>query len=111
MSSDRQSRSASPSPTDRGRTTRPADAWRRAAAAVLAVSCLSAAAACAPGSGTGSSSSDETLRVSTWGNESRLKLTQQAVDEFTKSNPGVKVSLENNEWASYWDRLATHPAH
>ena len=110
MSTEPQPRPTPSPPTRRGRTTRPAGAWRRAVAAVLAVGCLTAAAACAPGSGTGSSSSDKTMRVSTWGNESRVKLTQQAIDAFTKANPGVTVSLENNEWSSYWDRLATTTA-
>jgi multiple sugar transport system substrate-binding protein len=48
--------------------------------------------------------------VSTWGNDSRLKLTQQAVDAFTKANPDIKVSIENSEWTSYWDKLATATA-
>ena len=51
-----------------------------------------------------------TLRVSTWGNDSRLKLTQKAVDAFTAANPNVKVTIENNEWGSYWDKLAVSTA-
>ena len=61
--------------------------------------------------GNGSSSDGETtLRVSTWGNDSRLKLTQQAVDAFTKANPDIEVNVENSEWTSYWDKLATATA-
>jgi multiple sugar transport system substrate-binding protein len=48
--------------------------------------------------------------VSTWGNDSRLKLTQQAVDAFTAANPDIKVSIENNDWTAYWDKLATMTA-
>jgi multiple sugar transport system substrate-binding protein len=51
-----------------------------------------------------------TLRVSTWGNDSRLKLTQQAVDAFTAANPDIKVTVENSDWTSYWDKLATTTA-
>ena len=85
--------------------------WRGALAAVLALACLFVAA-CAPGSqGNGSSSSGATtLRVSTWGNDSRVKLTQQAIDAFTKANPDIVVKLENSEWGSYWDKLATSTA-
>jgi multiple sugar transport system substrate-binding protein len=50
------------------------------------------------------------LRVTTWGNDSRLRLTQQAVDAFTAANPDIKVSIENSEWGSYWDKLATMTA-
>lgn len=84
---------------------------RRAVTAVIAIACL-ATAACAPGSsGNSSSASDGTnLRISTWGNDSRLTLTQQAVDAFTKANPDIKVTVENSDWTSYWDKLATTTA-
>ena len=51
-----------------------------------------------------------TLRVSTWGNDSRVKLTQQAVDAFTAANPDIKVTIENTDWGGYWDKLATMTA-
>ena len=51
-----------------------------------------------------------TLRVSTWGNDSRLKLTEQAVDAFTAANPDIKVTVENSDWTAYWDKLATMTA-
>jgi multiple sugar transport system substrate-binding protein len=79
--------------------------------ALLALPCLLIAAACAPGSQSGSSSDEgTTLRISTWGNDSRIKLTQQALDAFTAANPDIKVTLENSEWGSYWDKLATSTA-
>lgn len=85
--------------------------WRRAATAMIAFACLLIATACAPGSQNRSSSEGETaLRISTWGNDSRLKLTEQAVEEFAKANPGIKVTVENSEWGSYWDKLATTTA-
>ena len=82
---------------------------RRLVAAIAAAGCLIAPAACAPGSSP-SANDSATLRVSTWGNDSRLKLTQQAVDAFTTANPDIKVSVENSEWTSYWDKLATSTA-
>ncbi len=84
---------------------------RRAITAVIALACLLIAAACAPGSqGRSSSDGSTNLRMSTWGNDSRLKITQEAVDVFTAANPGIKVTIENSEWSSYWDKLATATA-
>lgn len=78
--------------------------------AILVPLCLVASAACAPGQSQGGSQGSPELRVSTWGNDSRLKLTQQAVDAFTAANPGIKVSVENSDWTAYWDKLATATA-
>ena len=94
-------------------TTHRGPSRRQALTGLAAVGSLAALAACAPGSSGGSSSSGDgggTLRVSTWGNDSRLKLTQQAVAEFEKANPDIKVTIENSEWTSYWDKLATGTA-
>ena len=71
---------------------------------------LLAPAACSSDSGQGESEGPVTLRVSTWGNDSRLTLTQKAVDAFTAANPNIKVSVENSEWTAYWDKLATMTA-
>jgi multiple sugar transport system substrate-binding protein len=81
--------------------------------ALLLLAFLIAAAGCAPGQSQRSQSDSGgqvTLRVSTWGNDSRLKLTQQAVDAFTAANPDIKVTIENNDWTAYWDKLATMTA-
>jgi multiple sugar transport system substrate-binding protein len=86
----------------------------RLRAALLVSVCLLVPVACAPGSGQSQSQSEQegavTLRVSTWGNDSRLRLTQQAAEAFTAANPDIKVSVENAEWGSYWDRLAVTTA-
>jgi multiple sugar transport system substrate-binding protein len=72
------------------------------------------AVACAPGSvgkgGGGGSGGQVELRMSTWGNDSRLKLTQEAVAAFQQANPGITVKVENSEFSSYWDKLATQTA-
>ncbi|HET8915706.1 MAG TPA: extracellular solute-binding protein [Propionibacteriaceae bacterium] len=86
---------------------------RRLLPALLLLVCLVAAAACAPGQSQRSESDSggaATLRVSTWGNDSRVRLTQQAVDAFTAANPDVKVTIENTDWGGYWDKLATMTA-
>ncbi len=92
--------------TDRGAFSR----RRRLVTALLVPLCLVASAACAPGQSQSGSEEAATLRVSTWGNDSRLKLTQQAVAAFTAANPGIKVTVENNDWSAYWDKLATMTA-
>ena len=48
--------------------------------------------------------------MSTWGNDSRLKLTEEAVAAFEQANPGITVQVENSDWTGYWDKLATQTA-
>lgn len=85
-------------------------AYRLLLAPVVALACL-LATACAPGSGNQvSPDGAATLRVSTWGNDSRLRLTQEAVAAFKAANPGIDVVVENSEWSAYWDKLATSTA-
>jgi multiple sugar transport system substrate-binding protein len=83
---------------------------RRLLIALLPLVCLLAPAACGSGSGQDKSGGPVTLRVSTWGNDSRLSLTQKAVTAFTAANPNIKVNVENSEWGAYWDKLATMTA-
>jgi multiple sugar transport system substrate-binding protein len=81
--------------------------------ALLLLVCLLAVTACAPGQSLRSESDSGgqvTLRVSTWGNDSRVRLTQEAVDAFTAANPDIKVTIENTDWGGYWDKLATMTA-
>ena len=73
------------------------------------------AAGCAPGTvgdgdGGGGSEGQVALRMSTWGNDNRLKLTEEAVTAFEQANPGITVTVENSEFGSYWDKLATQTA-
>jgi multiple sugar transport system substrate-binding protein len=73
------------------------------------------AAGCAPGtvgdgSDGGGSDGQVALRMSTWGNDSRLKLTEEAVAAFQQANPGITVQVENSDWTGYWDKLATQTA-
>ena len=69
---------------------------------------------CAPGSsnsgGGGGDASSAELNFTWWGNDVRNKNTTTAIDAYTKANPGVKISPQPGEWASYWDRLATQVA-
>src|SRR5687768_16421467 len=96
------------------RTAHAASSGRpRLLTALLLLVCLLAATACAPGQSQQSESDSggaATLRVSTWGNDSRVRLTQEAVDAFTAANPDIKVTIENTDWSGYWDKLATMTA-
>jgi len=83
---------------------------RRILTALFLLVSLLVPAACGSGSKQSGSGGTVTLRVSTWGNDSRLNLTQKAVDAFTAANPNIKVKIENSEWTSYWDKLATATA-
>jgi multiple sugar transport system substrate-binding protein len=72
------------------------------------------AVGCAPGTGGGGGGGESggqvALRMSTWGNDSRLKLTEEAITAFQQANPGITVQVENSEFSSYWDKLATQTA-
>ena len=69
---------------------------------------------CAPGSsesgGGGGDAGTADLTFAWWGNDVRNKNTTNAIDAYTKANPGVKISPQPGEWASYWDKLATQVA-
>lgn len=97
--------------TGRRAAHRQAAPWNRAIGATMAVAFVALTTACAPNSGSSESSSGEmSLRLAGWGNDTRLDLTEQAVDAFMEANPNIKVTVENSEWVSYWDKLATTTA-
>ena len=60
------------------------------------------------GGGGGGSDGQVALRMSTWGNDSRLKLTEEAVAAFEQANPGIAVQVENSDWTRLLGQ-AGHP--
>ena len=50
------------------------------------------------------------LRFTWWGNDTRNKLTNEAIAAYTNANPGVTIAPEPGEWSGYWDKLATQVA-
>jgi multiple sugar transport system substrate-binding protein len=85
--------------------------WKKAISATTVVAFLFVAAACAPVAEEAEAPEGPvSLRMSTWGNDSRLALTQQAIDAYMVDNPLVTVTIENSEFGSYWDKLATTTA-
>lgn len=88
--------------------------WKTVIGAAVAATVLLGAAGCSASSNTNPAASASAgpvaLRLSTWGNDTRLGLTQQAVDAFTKANPNITVTIENSEFGPYWDKLATNTA-
>ncbi len=73
-------------------------------------------AACAPGSsktqsgGGGASGGATTVALAFWSNPTRTKNTQAEIDAFMKANPGLKITGQPGEFATYWDKLATQTA-
>ncbi len=88
---------------------RPNRRRRRVVAAAATAAAMLLATACAP-AGPAQEEGPVTLRISTWGNDIRTKITQQAIDAFQAANPDIKVTLENSQWNGYWDKLATNTA-
>ncbi|MET9970451.1 extracellular solute-binding protein, partial [Streptomyces sp. NPDC006356] len=77
--------------------------------ALATTGALASTAACGGDSGSG----DEgkvTLKVSWWGEASRHKITEQAIDLFEKQNPDVTVESSYSTWDSYYDQLTTKVA-
>src|SRR5689334_9029921 len=46
-----------------------------------------------------------TIRLSYWGSGKRVELTNGVSNLFTKANPGVTVTPEYTDFASYWQKL------
>ena len=81
--------------------------------ATASVALLALSACAAPSGSPSAAAGDPTpveLRMSTWGNDSRLQMTEEALDIFEADNPGITVTLENSAYGAYWDKLATQYA-
>ncbi len=77
--------------------------------ALAATGALVTTAACGGDSGPGDDGK-VTLKVSWWGEASRHKITEQAIDLFEKQNPDVTVESSYSTWDSYYDQLTTKVA-
>lgn len=88
--------------------------WITATAIVAAASMT--LAGCAGGtSATGGAevkASDEevTIRISWWGSDTRVQITEDAIDAFEAEHSNIKVETTYNDWSGYWDKLATENA-
>nr|WP_228454132.1 extracellular solute-binding protein [Streptomyces alkaliphilus] len=71
-------------------------------------------AACAgddSGSGSGDGGDGQvTIRFSWWGDDSRHRITEEAIALFEEKNPDIKVQGEYSAWDSYYDQLTTQVA-
>ncbi|WP_200304927.1 ABC transporter substrate-binding protein [Streptomyces adelaidensis] len=81
----------------------------RLCVALAATGALVTTAACGGDSGSGDDGK-VTLKVSWWGEASRHKITEQAIDLFEKQNPDVTVESSYSTWDSYYDQLTTKVA-
>ncbi|MBA8794133.1 multiple sugar transport system substrate-binding protein [Friedmanniella endophytica] len=77
--------------------------------AMAATAGLAGLSGCGGSSSSGSATSGD-LAFTWWGNDVRNKETTEAIAAYGKANPGVKISPQPGEWASYWDKLATQTA-
>src|SRR5699024_11900737 len=62
------------------------------------------------GSADGSADGAVELRFSWWGSDERHVLLEEVIENFEAENPDIRITGENTDWASYWDRLATNTA-
>lgn len=70
---------------------------------------LTGCAGFTPGGGSGGGGATN-LRVSSYGDQSKLKLRGQVVDKFNADHQGSNLTFEGTPTADYWDKLATQVA-
>jgi hypothetical protein len=86
---------------------------RRLGVAAGLAALTAAVTACSGGTSVGGSSSqpaasgkvEGAIRLSYWGSGKRVELTNGVSNLFTKANPGVTVTPEYTDFASYWNKL------
>jgi multiple sugar transport system substrate-binding protein len=80
-------------------------------AAVAASASTLGLSACSGGNGAGSADGGAaTVAFTWWGNDLRNKMTNDAINAYTKANPDITIKPQPGEWDSYWDKLATQVA-
>ncbi|MBV7697186.1 extracellular solute-binding protein [Streptomyces sp. TRM70350] len=82
---------------------------KRLCVALAATGLLTATAACGGDSGSGDDGK-VTLNVSWWGEASRHKITEEAIDVFEKENPDITIKSSYSDWDAYYDQLTTKVA-
>lgn len=50
------------------------------------------------------------LTIDWWGADSRVKVTEQAIQAFESKHPNITVETQYSDWSGYWDKLATNSA-
>jgi multiple sugar transport system substrate-binding protein len=83
---------------------------RRTALGLLGGSGVALAAGCGSGGGSGSGGGPVTVAFAWWGDASRAKATQNAVDLFQQRHPTIKVTTQYAPFADYFTKLATQVA-
>lgn len=82
---------------------------RLSGATLLTTLAVPALAGCGSGSG-GASGDGSDLQMTWWGDPTRNKLLQQAVDAYTAAHEGTEVTPQPGAWDGYFDKLATQVA-
>src|SRR4051812_11448478 len=94
-------------PITRGNTPPQRTTPRRLLAAALTLPLLLGAAACGGDEPSGGGDEKVELSVFWWGAEKRAKLTEQALDLYTKKHPNVTFKKTWQANQGYFDKLAT----
>ena len=56
------------------------------------------------------SNDDVTITLNWWGGDSRIKATEEVVENFENKYPDIHVNMQYADWTGYWDRLAVQSA-
>lgn len=96
--------------TSFGRSGSGALRWFRLTAVAIGVALAVSACGSGSGSGSGSSSGPVSLTFAWWGDASRAKVTQAAVDLFVQKHPNIKVSTQYAPFADFFTKLGTQVA-
>ena len=82
----------------------------RIGAVGAAVALMLVATACGGSSGSTSSNGKVTVSFAWWGDATRAKVTQAAIDQFEQKNPNIKVTTEYAPFGSYSSKITTQIA-
>ena len=74
------------------------------------VALMLVATACGGSSGSTSSNGKVTLSFAWWGDATRAKVTQAAINQFEQKNPNIKVTTEYAPFGSYSSKITTQIA-
>ncbi|MDS2172702.1 extracellular solute-binding protein [Nesterenkonia sp. CL21] len=75
----------------------------------LALAAVVGLTACGDGGNAQADSGDVTLEFAFWGSDYRLQLTEEIIESFEATHPGITVETAYGD-SGYWDQMATRTA-
>ncbi|WP_300342640.1 extracellular solute-binding protein [Nesterenkonia sp.] len=86
-------------------------AARAAATALVAAVVVTACGSDGDGGGGQADQEKEVqLRFAFWGSDTRVRNTEEIIEEFNQDYPHIQVEIEFNDWSGFWDQLNTQMA-